>query len=39
MIKNIYKSADNPIFEVFSVENAEIKILDITGTIKEELSL
>ena len=39
MIKNIYKSADNPIFEVFSIENAEIKILDVIGTIKEELSL
>lgn len=38
MIKNIYQSAENPIFEVFYLEDIDIKILDLTGTIKEELS-
>lgn len=39
MIKNIYHSADNPIFEVFYIDDAKIKLLDVTGTVKEELSL
>lgn len=39
MIKNIYHSADNPIFEVFYLDDTKIKLLDVTGTVKEELSL
>ena len=39
MIKNIYHSADNPIFEVFYIDDTKIKLLDVTGTVKEELSL
>ncbi len=39
MIKNIYHNADNPIFEVFYIDNMEIKLLDVTGSVKEELSL
>lgn len=39
MIKNIYHSADNPIFEVLYIDDAKIKLLDVTGTVKEELSL
>lgn len=38
-IKNIYHSADNPIFEVFYIDEAKIKLLTLAGTVKEEFSL
>lgn len=31
MVKGLYKSADNPIFEIFFVEHGEIIVSDFSG--------
>lgn len=39
MIKGIYQTADNPIFEVFYLDNAKATIADFSGNAPKEISL
>jgi len=39
MVKSIYKSADNPIFEVFHLVDAEAVIADFSGTPPKTIAL
>jgi len=38
MVKGLYKSADNPIFEIFYVEHGEIIISDFSGQPPRKIS-
>lgn len=38
MIKNLYKSADNPIFELFYIEHGQAIIFDFSGQPPREIS-
>lgn len=38
MVKNIYKSADNPIFEVFYIEHGEAIVSDFSGQPPRKVS-
>ncbi|MFA6329692.1 MAG: pyridoxamine 5'-phosphate oxidase family protein [Candidatus Micrarchaeia archaeon] len=38
-LKQIYKSADNPVFEVFYLENAEATIADFSGNPPKKFTL